>query len=159
VRIPEESDRTSTWEGQELAPGARGHMATYARALAQSCLASGVQVVLGPNTPWPHQAISSGTPAPLAVDVVDLMVPSDCVVVPAERMPSPSARAAARAWDVDRLLVAPALYGREVLAVGLAPVAKDIRPDHGAVVAAGRRLAAALAAWSAEVGAPVSGSA
>jgi hypothetical protein len=79
------------------------------------------------------------------------MVPSDCVVVPAERMPSPSARAAARAWDVDRLLVAPALYGREVLAVGLAPVAKDIRPDHGAVVAAGRRLAAALAAWSAEV--------
>jgi hypothetical protein len=55
--------------------------------------------------------------------------------------------------------VAPALYGREVLAVGIAPVAKDIRPDHGAVVAAGRRLAAALAAWSAEAGAPVSGSA
>jgi hypothetical protein len=126
-------------------------MATYARALAQSCLASGVQVVLGPGTPWPHQAISSGTPAPLAIDVVDLMVPSDCVVVPAERMPSPSARAAARAWDVDRLLVAPALYGREVLAVGLAPVGRDIRPDHGAVVAAGRRLAAALAAWSAEI--------
>jgi hypothetical protein len=149
-----EQDQASAWEGQELAPGARGHLATYARALAQSCLASGVQVVLGPGTPWPHQAISSGTPAPLAVDVVDLMVPSDCVVVPAERMPSPSARAAARAWDVDRLLVAPALYGREVLAVGLAPVARDIRPDHGAVVAAGRRLAAALAAWCADVGAP-----
>jgi len=150
----EEQDRASDWEGQELAPGARGHMATFARTLAQSCLASGVQVVLGPGTPWPHQAISSGTPAPLAVDVVDLMVPSGCVVVPAERMPSPSARAAARAWDADRLLVAPALFGQEVLAVGLAPVGRDIRPDQRAVVAAGRRLAAALAAWSAEVAAP-----
>jgi len=148
----EEQDRASDWEGQELAPGARGHMATFARALAQSCLASGVQVVLGPGTPWPHQAISSGMPAPLAVDVVDLMVPSDCVVVPAERMPSPSARAAARAWEADRLLVAPALFGREVLAVGLAPVGRDIRPDQRAVVAAGRRLASALAAWSAELG-------
>jgi hypothetical protein len=151
VPAPEEQDRSSDWEGQELAPGARGHMATFARELAQSCLAPGVQVVLGRGTPWPHQAISSGTPAPLAVDVVDLMVPSDCVVVPAERMPSPSARAAARAWDVDRLLVAPALFGREVLAVGLAPVGRDIRPDHRAVVAAGRRLATALAAWSTEV--------
>ena len=95
------------WDGRELAPGARGHMATFARTLARACLSNGAQVVLSAATPWPRQAISIGDPAPLALDVVELMVASDCVVVPAGRMPSPSARAAAVAWDVERLLVAP----------------------------------------------------
>ena len=137
------------WDGAGLAPGARGHMATYARAIARSCLAPGVQVVLGPATAWPHQAISTGHPAPLALDVVDLMLASDCLVVPADRMPSPSARAAASAWDSKRLLVAPALFGSEVLAVGLAALPNDVRPDLPAVRDAGERLAAALVAWGA----------
>ena len=61
------------WEGQELAPGARGHMATFARSLARACLSSGAQVVLSAATPWPRHAISIGDPAPLALDVVELM--------------------------------------------------------------------------------------
>ena len=135
------------WDGTALAPGARGHMATYARAIARSCLAPGVQVVLGPATAWPHQAIATGDPAPLAVDVVDLMLASDCVVVPADRMPSPAARAAASAWESDWLLVAPVVFGADVMAVGLAALPTNVRPDLPAVRDAGQRLAAALAAW------------
>lgn len=136
------------WDAAGLAPGARGHMATYARAIARSCLAPGVQVVLGPATAWPHQGIATGHPAPLALDVVDLVLGSDCLVVPAERMPSPAARAAASAWESKWLLVAPAVFGSEVLAVGLAALPHGVRPDLPAVKDAGERLAAALAAWS-----------
>jgi hypothetical protein len=136
------------WDGQELAPGARGHIVAYARSLARACLSAGVQVVLGPGSPWPRQAISIGAPAPLAVDVADLMVASECVVVPAERMPSPSARAAAVAWGADRLLVAPALFGDELVAIGLAALPGQVRPDLVEAQRAGARLGAALAGWS-----------
>jgi hypothetical protein len=134
-----------------LAPAARGHMATYARAIARSCLSPGVQVVLGPTTAWPHQAIATGHPAPLALDVVDLMLASDCLVVPAERMPSPAARAAASAWETEWLLVAPALLGSEVIAVGLAALPHGVRPDLPTIRDAGERLAAALAAWDSPI--------
>jgi hypothetical protein len=123
-------------------------MATFARTLARACLSGGAQVVLSAATPWPRQAISSGDPAPLALDVVELMVASDCVIVPAGRMPSPSARAAAVAWGAERLLVAPALYHGEILAIGLAALPGQVRPTwsrrSGPV-----RLGAALAGWGA----------
>ena len=137
------------WDGRDLAPGARGHMATFARALARACLSSGAQVVLSAATPWPRHAISIGAPAPLALDVVELMVASDCVVVPAERMPSPSARAAAVAWDAERLLVAPALHRGELVAIGLAALPGQVRPDMVEAQRAGARLGAALAGWGA----------
>ena len=137
------------WDGRDLAPGARSHMATFARTLALACLSSGAQVVLSAATPWPRQAISIGDPAPLALDVVDLMVASDCVIVPAGRMPSPSARAAAVAWGAERLLVAPALYHGEILAIGLAALPGQVRPDMVEAQRAGARLGAALAGWGA----------
>ena len=136
------------WDGQDLAPGARGHMATFARELARTCLSAGAQVVLTRATPWRYQGIAIGTSAPLAVDVVELMVASDCVVVPAGRMPSPTARAAAMAWGVDRLLVAPALHDGDVLAIGLAALPGQVRPDMVEAQRAGARLGAALASWS-----------
>jgi hypothetical protein len=135
------------WDGRDLAPGARGHMATFARTLALACLSSGAQVVLSAATPWPRQAISIGDPAPFALDVVELMVASDCVIVPAGRMPSPSARAAAVAWGAERLLVAPALYRGEILAIGLAALPGQVRPDMVEAQRAGARLGAALAEW------------
>ena len=136
------------WDGQDLAPGARCHMATFARELARTCLSAGAQVVLSGATPWPQQGIAIGTPAPLAVDVVELMVASDCVVVPSGRMPSPTARAAAMAWGVERLLVAPALHDGDVLAIGLAALPGQVRPDVVEAQRAGARLGAALASWS-----------
>ena len=132
------------WDGRELAPARTGHMATFARMLARACLSNGAEVVLSSSTPWPRRAISIGDPAPLALDVVELMVASDCVVVPAGRMPSPSARAAAVAWDVERLLVAPALYHGEILAIGLAAPPGQVRPDVVEAQRAGARLGAAL---------------
>ena len=137
------------WDDRDLAPGARGHMATFARTLARACLSSGAQVVLSAATPWPRQAISICDPAPLALDVVELMVASDCVIVPAGRMPSPSARAAAVAWGAERLLVAPALYRGEILAIGLAALPGQVRPDMVEAQRAGARLGAALAGWGA----------
>ena len=77
------------------------------------------------------------------------MVASDCVIVPAGRMPSPSARAAAVAWDAERLLVAPALYHGEILAIGLAALPGQVRPDMVEAQRAGARLGAALAGWGA----------
>jgi hypothetical protein len=136
------------WDGQDLAPGARGHMATFARELARTCLSAGAQVVLTRATPWRYQGIAIGMPAPLAVDVVELMVASDCVVVPAGRMPSPTARAAAMAWGVERLLVAPALHDGDVLAIGLAALPGQVRPDMVEAQRAGACLGAALASWS-----------
>lgn len=138
------------WDGRDhLAPGARGHMATFARTLARACLSSGAQVVLSAATPWPRQAIGIGDPAPFALDVVELMVASDCVVVPAGRMPSPTARAAAMAWDAERLLVAPALHHGEILAIGLAALPGQVRPDIVEAQRASARLGAALAGWGA----------
>jgi len=96
-------------------------------------------VVLSRATAWPGHGVSNGARAPLALDLVELMLPSGAIVVPAERMPSPAARAAAFAWQTDRLLVAPALFGHEVLAVGLAALPDGVRADEASVEGAGGR--------------------
>ena len=128
----------------EVPLAARGALTSFARALARVCGAVGAQAVLVPG-PWPRDAVGVGAPAPLALDVVDLLVASDCVIVPTERMPSAAARAAARAWSADRLLVAPALHGDALVAVGLAPLLDSERPDVVGARRAGARLGAALA--------------
>ena len=131
------------WDGQELAPGARGHMATFARTLARPACPAAVQVVLergarrGPTRPS-----ASATPAPLArrrgrADGRRATAwssrPSACR--------ARSARAAARAWDADRLLVAPALFRARGPRVGLAALPARCAPTASA---AGRsRLVAA----------------
>ena len=147
VHWHDERDRADGWPREDPPTGVCHHLATYAWALARACLSPGVQVVLSRATAWPGHGVSNGARAPLALDVVELMLPSGAIVVPAERMPSPAARAAAFAWQTDRLLVAPALFGHEVLAVGLAAVPDGVRVDQASVEGAGERLAAALVAW------------
>jgi hypothetical protein len=131
-------------EAAAPSPRAREQISAYARALTRCCLARGAQIVLGRRTGWHRQVVTVGEPAPLVPEVVDLVLPSYCLVVPVERMPNAAVRAAARTWETDRLLLAPAFFGHEVLAVGLVPVPAGVHPDLAEADAAGDRLAAAL---------------
>ena len=120
------------WDGRELRPGARGHMATFARTLARPASPTAVQVVLSPATPWPRQAISIGDPAPLASTWSSSWWPATAWSCrpggcPA-RAPAPLPGRGMRSGCWWR----PALYQGEILAIGLAAPSARAHPSRGA---------------------------
>jgi hypothetical protein len=147
LRWTEDVFHPATYEWLGPPAGARRHVTDFARTLALTCLSPGVQVVLAEASGWPGRVITTGQAAPQAIDLAEMMLASESIVVPADRMPSPCARAAAKTWGTDRLLVAPAVFGHDVVAVGLTAVPVGVRPHLAAADAAGERLAAALTAY------------
>ena len=71
------------------------------------------------------------------------------IVVQHSKTASWAGRGTLWTWDAERLLVAPALHHGEILAIGLAALPGQVRPDMVEAQRAGARLGAALAGWSA----------
>ncbi|HWC68816.1 MAG TPA: hypothetical protein VG478_12170 [Acidimicrobiales bacterium] len=78
--------------------------------------------------------------------LLDVVLPSAATVCPLHRLPA-SVRAALHPWAADAVVVVPAVFGNDLVAVGVAPVDADVPvplrrlDDEAQRVAAGITLA------------------
>jgi hypothetical protein len=96
-------------------------------------------------------AVHVGPEVRAATGLLDAVLPSAATVCPLHRLPS-AVRVALRAWAAEAVVVVPAVFGNDLVAVGVAPVDVDVPvplrqlDDEAQRVAAGITLARLLRA-------------
>jgi hypothetical protein len=125
-----------------LGPATR-HLATrLADFLAGVAGAAHVVVVDEGRT----SCIDVGPPVEPATGLLDVVLPSVATVCPVHRLPAP-VRVAIDRWAAESIVLVPAVFGNDLVAIGVAPVEQDLPvplrqlDDEAQRVAAGITLA------------------
>ncbi len=114
---------------------------------ATSGLGCSAVVLVDPVAAFERPVVTVGPPPGLldTADLVDLVVATEPVVVVASRTHAHGLRELAAAWGTERLLVAPCIFGHELLAIGIAPfAAADLGASTRAASVSAERTAAGL---------------
>jgi hypothetical protein len=75
--------------------------------------------------------------------LLDVVLPSTATVCPLHRLPTP-VRAALGHWAADAVVVVPAVFGNDLVAIGVAPVETDVAVPLRQLDAEAQRVAAGI---------------
>jgi hypothetical protein len=78
-----------------------------------------------------------------ALGLLDVVLPSAATICPLHRLPS-AVRLALRAWAAEAVVVVPAVFGNDLVAVGVAPVDTDVPVPLRQIDEEAQRVAAGI---------------